>query len=438
MAPPTTWFPPHFADAVGHETVTKPSDTFLGHGYAPDEPLAAEHLNWYLQAMAQWLASLSGGLVFPTPEAAIAALIDSQTSLPTYVPCIIDEYDADQRPGSVKTSVIPVGVALSVDVSGRSVVWCVSGSAVALAKERDLTTAVATYNLAGAAVITSESRVITDGIYTLVSYDTFVDCFGHDSGTLLWTYDHGAAVYDIAMDGTRVYIVGELGTANKHARGVTLATGVQAWAYRHSAGAGDALYSVATNGRQVFVAGEDSSYASGATLRALEASTGNDATNEGGTAADTTGMAWNDVQVSQIVRGKCLATDGRSLFLGYADTAARELEKRGCDDGTIVASVELADSCTSVAVDQRYVFTSDDADHVIAFEKDLTRAWQYIGAETGAKQVVSDGSAVFMTDFTGLAGLVKRLYRGNTAETWRRVNTAHNHLPFRQLIIPQR
>lgn len=440
---PTLWFPYHIADFAGAATATKPDDSTLGHGYDPDAVLTAENLTWLLQAFAGIGAHTP--LVFASPDDAILYLTYQAASgiivagTPTYIPCVVDEYDGNHAPGTIHTDTDVGHPVTSVGVSGAAVVYCSSGQLIGHAVGRDTTTAIASYDLAGAATFDVYSRIITDGSrYTICSYGQFVECFTY-AGVHVWTYDHGAQVYDIAMDGTRVYLVGAIGTGSHHARALTLVAGAGVWDYRHSAAG--SLYAVATNGRQVFVAGTASSYASGATIRALEATTGNDAANEGGTAADTLGLAWDDVQATPIgAWGMTLCTDGPSLFVGYSAAAARQVERRGANDGTILASAEIpTENVLCIAVDQRYLFAAHDgADAVVAFEKQtLSRAWRWLEpAANPINAVASDGFAVF-AGCDVAARRLTRLYRGNSSTLCRRCDPADDSLPYRLLLVPQ-
>jgi hypothetical protein len=245
------------------------------------------------------------------------------------------------------------------------------------------------------------------------------------------------------MDGTRIYLVGEAGSGTHHARGVTLSTGAVAWSYQHTATGGDELWSVATNGKQVFVAGDVSSYSSGASLRALYASNGYDEANEGGTGADTTGSAWDLSPGWEVTANQCLATDGRCLFVGYASGAVRQLEVRGCADGTVTASLSFAGSVVAVAVDQDHVLVANSASpyKIWAYDKQtLAPVWSFLNSAAGApapEAVASDGCAVFCGfTHTVLSRTLTRLYRGNRPGLWRRVDPDEDFLPYRQQIIP--
>lgn len=443
MAFPTDWNPPHYADGAGAGTTTFPGDTRLSHGHDPADPLPAESWNWYIQTIAEWLEAVKGSQVFTAPDTAIAAMVDSVTGLPIYECCVVDEHDLDHEPGTIHTDTNTGQSVLSVACSGSFVAFAELAQGAGYAVERDTTTAVATYTLTqGAATFDVYSRIITNGTYTVVCHHTYVECFDALTGVQAWFYDHGAQVYDIAMDGTRVYLVGEDGGAGfRHVEAVTLSTGVQAWFYRHTATGGDQVNAVATNGKQVFIAGNASSYGSGATLRALVASNGYDAANEGGTGADTTGVAWDDVQATEQGYGMVLATDGESLWCGYDATAARQVERRGCADGSILADAEIAGgNVVCLAVDQRYLYTTNTAadDGTVCFDKrTLSRVWRWLDpAGGGVNAVSSDGFAVFIGCDTAARRLT-RLYRGNRATRCRLCDPSDDFLPLRLLLVPQ-
>jgi hypothetical protein len=432
---------PEWASSVLATTTEPPTQRKqLGHQFKLP-PLFDEE-NYWKNLVYLWISAVKGAATFTDLETAVDALTDPITG-PLEYTAIIDEYDCDNAPGSVHTDVDTGAEVVSVDVTAASVVYLENAAAAGFAVERaDCTTAIATYTkTAGAG---TNYRIISDGRYTALAYGTFVELFNHTTGVSQWSYDHGGIVYDIAMDGVRLYLVGESGTGTKHARGITLATGVAAWSYQHTGVALDELWSVATNGRQVFVAGNISGYASGANLRALEASTGNDAANEGGTAADTTGSAWDAATPGVVAANERLATDGRRLYCGFGAAGAVQLEIRGCADGVVVASRSLGALVQSVAVDQDMVVVSTGVIGatypVFAFDKfTLAPLWRWYNTAAGVpnnRSVASDGCAVFVGSVSTGTRSLSRIYRGNRPGVWRRIDPDDSYLPMRQLLIP--
>lgn len=424
--------------------IADPGATLKASGWDPGVSVPqGEHLNWLFWACGQ-LANASGAMRYTDLQVAI---LDWTELAGTAIEgtFLVDEHDGANAPGTIHTDTDTGQGVTSVSAAGTLVAYCEDGQLLGYAVRRDTTTAVAQYDLTGAATFDALSRIVTDGKYTAVSYGNFVEVFNALTGVSIYQHDHGAQVYDIAMDGTRLYYVGALGvggtTDDAQACALTLAAGALVWRYRHGAGAGHALYAVASNGRQVFVAGQASDYGSGATIRALDALTGNDATGEGGyTAADTLGLAWDDIQATTSpAYGMTLTTDGASLWCAYGSTAARQIERRGCVDGLVLADAEIAGvNVTCIAVDQRYLLVAHDgADAVIAFDKQtLSRSWRWLDpAGAGVNAVTSDGCAVFVGCDTAARRLA-RLYRGNQPTIYRRVNVANNHLPYRLQAVP--
>jgi hypothetical protein len=386
-----------------------------------------------------WLAYMIGkGLLprFDTLEGAVAGMSDSAGDAIEQA-CLVDEHDLDQAPGTAHTTTDTAANVTSVAVTGKSVVIMHTGVLGSItSRARDIVATAVTYTKTMPA--SANARVASNGQYVALAYGNYVELFDHDTGVSQWVYNHGALVQDVCMDGTRVYAVGLLGTGLDMAVGLAIVGGAKTWGYRH--GAASTLYSVATNGRQVFVAGTASSYGTAATMRAITAAAGNDAANEGGTALDTTGAAW-DLTPNAIGSSERLATDGRCLYV-IDSGAAAHLTVRGCADGVTLTSRNIAGLTTerSISVDQDLVAVAWTnalgQDIVSAFRvSDLARVWNWQPAAGALATVATDGCAVF-AGYTSVGASLTRIYRGNRAGIWRRVDPSNSYLPMRQLITP--
>jgi hypothetical protein len=433
MPPPTSL--PRWADG-GSAVITEPSEQQKDTGWVPEDIPAADEVNWWKNLVYQWIDHLAGAAAkYDTLEDAVDGLSVGDTA-------IVDEHDLDQSPGTVKTSVDLGGTNSTrmIAVDGEGVyIEVYDGANYTLKRyaRADLTTVLATYTPPASAL--NERRFAVNGQYVVVCTGPGTDsvvCYALAGGAALWTYAHDADINDIAIDGTRCYIVSTTGGAsNRECVAITLATGVAAWTYRHNG----TLTQVATNGKQVFVGGNASGFASGATHRALEASTGNDLNNEGGsTATSTNTTVWNKVATLTASRG-CMVTDGRRLYVGFQVGVGDEVEAWSCATGETYGGVGLGATCSHLAVDQDFLLVVIDADpNMTAYDKRTLQPIFHFtnGSSLGTTPiVVSDGCAIFIVNATSTT--IRRLYRGNRPKLWRRVDPTDNYLPYRQLIIPE-
>lgn len=280
-------------------------------------------------------------------------------------------------------------------------------------------------------------RVVTNGEVVLLAYGTRVQAFEASTGVSRWIVDHGATVRDVALDATRAYLVGDPDTsagANITLRAIYLSSGATNWTHAH----GDnttTVYSVATDGRMVFIAGDARPTGSGANLRGINASNGRDATGESGV-ADTDELSWNAVTATDVISPGCLAVDEGRLFVAYQ--SAVSLESRSKLTGEVLRSVTPPSSMVAqrVSLDQDWVVvgSSVTGDVAVAFTKpDLAAGWRF--NSTGGARVATDGAAVFAS--TG--STVSRVARGNGAERRLRITPATAlGARFRWLALPAR
>lgn len=419
---------------TGSQLTPAPSDTKRLAGWAPFEPPPASFVNYFWNLIQRWFEHLNGAGTQTDLSQAISDLTDGGAAIERTF--ILDEKDTDQRFGTTNVSITTTNNPAVVAVTGKSVLYSEGNAAdPGESISRDLVTPIATYTKTGGLTMVAR-RIISDGVVVAMCYNTFVELFDHDTGATIWLYDHAAAVNDIAMDGTHIYLVGAAGTGTHHARALVIASGgpTVTWSYDHGA----ELFSVATNGRQVFVAGAASIHASLATMRSLEATTGNDLLNEGGTAADTTLSAWDIIQPVPVDGPAKLATDGRSVWVGLPAGAAVDVERRWASAGGAVAETAvLTATVTSLTVDQKYLMVSAGI-AVFAVEKQsLATFWLWKQTNSLAVSgVATDGGAVFAVSADAAGVALARIWRGNTPGLWRRVDIGDDYLPYRQLAIP--
>lgn len=426
---------PDWATDPGAEIET-PDGNQRQNGWAFKQPVPHEWMNWFWNAVYLWLDH------FSQSASRFEALEDAVDTLDVGDTCVINEHDAATFPGEQLIGIASgANTWSSADVSGLSVVYADLGGSfdINVVDRADLTTAIPASALTpppGPA-----TRVITDGKFVAVAAGNLVYLYDHDvGGAALWSYDHGATVNDICMDGTHVYLAGDAGTGTHHARAIILeggSAGTSAWDYDHGA----SLESCATDGRRVFVGGAASSHGSASTVRALIASNGFDAANEGGTGLDTTDTAWDQAYPNPPSTWGQMAVDGRGLLLVGRSGGAQRIAALAVGDGGILTLGGLGSpTIPRVAIDDAYIYSQDLGlgvnGRIVAYRKDTIQPVWVSESDEPFNSVASDGAAVFAAAGSTGSIQLEKMTRGNRSGIWRRVDPADDYLPFRQLIIP--
>ena len=413
----------------GVNPVTEPPAQFKANGFAVGAPLPAEHINW----LAQQIPGISG-----SPGAAVDDIAEGGV-------VIVNAVDSNFLPGSKKQAINTGATVTSIDADGKFVVYCETGltSHPQLVSRDDLGSIIRqfTRTTTGASV----SRVYTDGTY-VISTDLAgkVECWLLASGVSQWEYSHGAAVNDLACNGTYAFIVGASGTGTKDVRALTITGGAATWSYFHNATVKNAAYGA---GRLFISSDAASGHGSAATIRCLRADNGFDAANEGGTGADPN-MAWDAVQATVQGYTRLLACDGQRLALGYDVAGATELETRSLTDGIVLNTRTLPRFPRQVVIDQRniYIYTDDFAGATYGYiyvvdKKDLSysaRGWFQNASPDPIQCIATDGFAIYCgVNDQGGGVTLARLYRGNyTPMLCMRATRAENYQPYRLQLIP--
>lgn len=420
---PFTWGASATAGGAAHAPA-RPTDSQISWGYPEGQPVPAEEFNWLAYMIGRGFTPR-----FTTLQAAVAGMTDDTGAASESV-CTVDESDFASAPLAQVAAVALAGV-VSLAVAGDGVVYLRSnGGALECRKlSRDLTTTLATYTLAVAAV--AGARVVTDGARVVVYNNLTTRCFDAVAGgSALWSYASVAAVNDLAIDSERVYLASAAGGVIALNR----TTGAVVYAYPH----GGVVWSVATDGLRLFLAGAASVNPSGATLRAIVAATGADAANEGLLGADATGTAW-DYAGNAVTQGGLLATDGRVLYevTTVGPNFIVELHEPSRGTAPLASDSHAGVAVVSLALDQDWAyFCGDTFGSVVAYGKrDLNpRQWSIQAAFATAVAFVSDGCATFAADAAG----IKRYARSNRARIWRRINpSTSRYAPYRWLLIPE-
>lgn len=389
--------------------LTTPPSGILSDGYQALDKPAAGWFNWLFYWITQWIAWLQTAKpTFDTTEAAYDALTTGDWAW-------VYENDKNYRLGI--DTVGTAGGTANTDVSaicvnGTHVFYAHGAANPIMVARAALNTTVRTFTRTNAGTVV---KLLTNGTYLFAAYGNYVEAWTISTGASAWVYNHGAAVYDLAVHSSRLCLVGASGTGTKHARGLLQSTGGVQWSYAH----GDAtvtLFSVCAIPGAFVVAGNASTFASAANMRALAFLTGNDATNEGGTAADTTGVAWNAVQANDSV-DRVLAGDRQGLW--WFDDVANTAYVLDRYSGAVLTSYDIVDQVNGIAVDQDHLYVAGDARVWCLDKRTLRPRWAY-PTTYDVDGVATDGAAVFVALGATPANGVLRLPRGNRPHPFRK------------------
>lgn len=439
--------PPAPSRATGWISPLKPPDSWM---------------NWLFNTIYLWTQFFSETVAFYDD------LLEAISGLSVGDTCTVFESDATLGPG-VEEIEKDTGMTATtsttgdIDTCGDLVVFGAAdndpkGVNRALDEAQSGGTPIAEYTRSeGIGNARNTLHVRTNGVLTIVVYqDTvtsknWVEGFNALTAASLWTHDNDTDQVDdvVLINNTVVIIhprtsgVGDT-VANRNVHALNATTGVVLWSYDHSALA-FASGSICSNGRQVFIAGSATGYASLANLRALRLSDGFDVAGEGSTGTDLSGLAWDTI-ITDNVTIACAACDRRMLYLGKNSAAANQIEARGISNGELVWSVAHPDStmsCRSIIVDQDYVIvtmtdsSSPREGFVEAYDRKTgALVWRYAASDktathTGCVAAVSDGQKVFC--MAEDESLIWQITRGNIPHPFRRVNPATFNDGYRNL-----
>lgn len=428
---------PNWANSAAAADVATPPAATQAAGWPAGLKPPHEWVNWFWQLVSQWLTYIAAGGHPGTAtwiDEAYAAVGDGE---------LIWVWHPNAGQGGSQYDAINLGAAaVDMDVDGVHVYYLTSTAGYR--RDRRGGGSTVTYTPSDTGTLRS---IASDGQLVVLAYGDVVEAFSID-GTSLWTYDHGAAVNDVAIykpggaSQPQVFLCGAADGTGHSAKSLEGDDGTLVWEYNH----GGTLQAIAAGANRCFIAGAASSHGSGATLRALRAFNGADAANEGGTLADTLAMAWDVVQATAQATPHTLATDGLRLVCGYPSTATFEIDVRGVGDGLVGVERTLAQSVRGVAIDQGLILAAIETGagdgYVAALEfGTLATLWRTV-THTGSvpTAVASDGQGVFYS--TGTTTSLHWCSRGpNKPELFLRVDYDEatygiDGLPMTGAIVP--
>lgn len=391
--------------------IAEPDDAIKAKGWVFRIKPPDGIVNWWWNLIYQWTAHFSETVAVYTD---LEVASDDATLVAGEGMCIVWEDDSTTGPAAELVEVDRGGALTGVggiDACGNLVVFS-AGTADVTAKDRDLAdVAGATYTRSNAG---TNRQIATNGTFTIQAYDEFVECFNATTGASIWVHDNDVTVNDIELCGAFVYLCSGLtagtgdSTANRHLHKLQLSDGVVQWSYRHSAA--QVLRNVCSDGLHVFINGDASTFASLATIRALNADDGKDATGTetDSNGIDTAGRAWNDIEATASTASGVMDCNLTSLYTGFGAGAAGQLTIRSLGTGATFANIANPDpnmDVVHVSVDQDYVYvcTNDgagpDNGWVEAYSKIGALVWKWAnlagGIPNACTAATSDGHAVY-------------------------------------------
>ncbi len=412
---------PRWADLAAAEDIAEPADTAKDSGWKARIRPPHEWVNWWWNLVYQWITWLSTTYpTYDTPEDAYADLDDGEAAF-------VYEADRDKQVGFAGASHSSTGTASTacnaLAVSGTHLFYAEGGGNPKMVPRSDIDTVTRTFTKTNAGTVQRLLFCHSEGVqYLVAAYSTYVECWNASTGASLWVYDHGATVYDLAYLHNRLGIAGDTGTGSKEVRALLISSGVAQWSYQHNATA----YSICSCGNAFVIAGNNSAHASGANMRALYFSNGADAANEGGTSADTNGVAWDKVQTNQSLDVH-LVGDRKGLY--WLDRVASTVNRLDPTNGDVLVSWAFDGSWDSqrLALDHEFLLAAIDEGGLTtgwcyALDRtNLVPVWRWQGP-TGdpVRHVATDGSAVFVGVENTPSLPVWRLYRGNRPHLFRK------------------
>jgi len=247
-------------------------------------------------------------------------------------------------------------------------------------------------------------------------YGNYVEWWNLTTGTSLFHYNHGGALYDVQINGNFIVCCGAAGTGSHEARLLNRTTG----ALLDSVNASSAtLYCCAIYGAQVFLAGTTSG---GANISAYQISGSSLVANPRWPAG---------VIIGTTIRG--MRTDGRNLYILYIDPTDVSIASVSMADGSVLhtfATGLITSVFNPIAVDQGGVYVAiydavgTDSYLYRLSPVTLSSVWTATLPPATIAGVATDGCRIWAIN--SVAGTVDRVWtyaRGNVPQRFTKVDT---------------
>jgi len=321
--------PDRWAESADPGDISVPPAGVRNAGYQFEDIFTHGEFNALLRDNFQWIRYLMGtGMTYPSLASAMASLRVQIGDVVT----ITDE--GTHAPWSVVAE--PACSSNVVDIDGNGEIVCVmtADQKVRICNEDGTVSATLSPSGMGAAT------VIAVGLNGFVTMQGISIRYYNFAGTFQWTYNHGATITDVCIDGGRVYLCGAASATITHrALGVTL--GNLLWSGSHGA----TLNSIVSTGQEVIISG---ALGTGAVnTRRLLASTG-----------VSTGAASTRFALGR----KSIHTDGTHIFFATGSGIFRTDYLTAGTDNVIAGTYAAVGPVAGVtAVDHQFLYFRPNA-----------------------------------------------------------------------------
>ena len=436
-------------------TITEPSSGQQAAGFLLQDFPPFQWVNWFWNRTALWAAHFAGAASkFATLEDAASATQAGGALLNSGDTFILDEQqDSSVRFGETTHTANPGSMQNIIVANGRAVLLASGTVAEVYAYSRDLSTLIRTFS--DASVTLTYDAIASDGeIVVGVSAGSKIVVWNYHTGATLWTATASSTgnLEDIAIGADLLYFAysfdGSGGNGGVLAYN-RAAPATQAWDFDHAGSSAGGVWSISYNGQYVFLIGDATGSASGATFRAINAVNGRDLTNEGGLGTEPD--AWNStLNHGHGAGGRYLLSDLHHVYINdvnsgnirrYGAVAGPALGAFNTDYTSIVAGTPNAVP-RALAIDNDYLWaacedTSSSNGFLVGICKYSMRP--SVINQLGSKDVFycdTDGHAVYMASNRSGAQF-ERIERGTLPGLWRFSDPSDTpRLPMRQSLHP--
>lgn len=260
--------------------------------------------------------------------------------------------------------------------------------------------------------VTNVTKAVTNGTHVAIIHDNRIEVFDRDTGTAIWSWDHGAVLTDVTIDNARVYACGATNGVLQNVFGRALADGALEWSLAHDA----LLNSIATDGVSVVyggnAAGVSAEFSNGMHVVCVKATNG--------------GFNW-EITDETVPGGNRIATDGREVFIASSTV----LKRRSMSNGAELGSDAVA-SIRCVGLDNEFVYAGV-SNTVYVARRDSNESAVRMLTLGNIDSICSDHVHVAVAS-TSRMRTYQRL--NNNVRMWRKSKDTDVHLPGARLAIP--
>jgi len=237
--------------------------------------------------------------------------------------------------------------------------------------------------------------ICSDGVYLYVSDGTLLKKHLLATGAVEWSQSITDTL--LACDGVRLYCIDGLGADNA-INAYLCSDGTADWSGWTESG--EEVFGLYSNGLQLFVASYNSGGTSGE-MRAVEATTGNGDSGDGGIGTSTESYTWSDTGTNvQPSTGTRIVPAGPHRVAVTGDNSATKIEVFGRLAGGSIATW-AAPADVWIASDHRYIYATAGTGSISAFDFDLNLVAGESVTATDLECIASDGVNVYVLSDEG-------------------------------------